>query len=79
MNDGLFVRWGAMSQPLGLRRAETRGLHYEPPGEHRSQIGYGRDHPMDRDRLLPADLERAGLAEAGLAFFVAGAAVTKEK
>jgi hypothetical protein len=27
---------------------------------------------MDRDRLLPSDLERAGLAEAGLAFLVFG-------
>jgi len=62
---------GALSQPLGLRRAETRGLYHEPKGKCRSQDGCGRDHPLDRDRLLPSDLERAGRAQAGLAFFVA--------
>jgi hypothetical protein len=66
----LIRSMGALSQPLGLRRAETRGLSHEPPGECRSQIGRSRDHPMNRDRLLPFDLERAGLVEAGSAFFV---------
>ena len=60
MNVRVIRSMGAMSQPLGLRRAETRGLYYEPPGKCRSQDERGRDHPLDRDRLLPPDLERAG-------------------
>ena len=41
-------------------------------GKCRSQDGCGRDHLLDRDRLLPSDLERAGLAGVGLAFLVFG-------
>lgn len=56
----LIRSMGALSQPLGLRRAETRGLNHEPPGKCRSQIGCGRDHPLDCHRLLPSDLDGRG-------------------
>ena len=57
-----------MAQPLWGRGAAIPRLRYELSGQSRSQIGCGRDHPMDRDLLLPSDLDRAKSARVGLAF-----------